>query len=42
MTWVINLIQILMNDKFTGTLNINFSNGGICSADKISKEHIKP
>ena len=37
-----DIIVALMKEKFTGKLEINFSNGGICGADKIIKEHLKP
>lgn len=42
MDWILHVIQGLMLDKYTGKLEINFSNGGICSADKVVKEHLKP
>ena len=40
MTWLINFLNIAISDKFTGSIQINFSFGGITNVTKT--ESFKP
>jgi hypothetical protein len=37
MDWFFALIKQLISDKFTGKLEVNFSNGGIGNVNKTEK-----
>ena len=40
MKWLLELITNLIKDRFTGSLSVNFFNGGITNVNK--RESIKP
>lgn len=40
MNWIFDIIRMLIKEKFTGSLQINFFQGGIGNVNKI--ESMKP